>query len=234
MYSSKDAIKPALAASGIPQQDGSRLQVEAVSHLNKRLKQQQRAQQPRPLSVFLRSLPPLPDLEVAIRKHFAACGEIAKVRLLRDKDGQLKRVAYVEFRQREAAEKAIRMDGQLMEGAAIRVGPDLPLAVRQQQQQQRRGREKEEAKAAAVSAGGVGNTQHVRLGVVGRQMGKLQLVPRTVQASAAASAHKESAAMAAEAAMETDEEAKTTATDAQAPPAPVKSNSDFRALLLRK
>jgi hypothetical protein len=232
VYASKDAIKPALAAHDAQPEQSGRLQVEAVSHLNKRLKQQQKALQPRPLSVFLRSLPPLADMEAAIRRHFAACGEIAKVRLVRDGNGQLRSVAYVEFKQREAAEAAIRMDGQLMEGAAIRVGPDLPLVVRQQQQQQRRDREREEAKAAAAAAAGASNAQHVRLGVIGRQMGRLQLVPRTVQASAAAaSSRKEMEPAAAEAAMEDDADTAAAATAAEAQPAPVKSNSDFRAFL---
>ena len=218
VYASKDAIKAAVAALHSHTIDGSSVDVECIAHRHKREKQQQKVAAHRNLTVFIRQLQPRDDVEARLKVHFASCGSIARVRLSRDnKTGELGNVAWIELADKEVYDRALQLDGSVMEGdeQPIRVAPNRPPPPRQ--------------------GGGsrkVGDEQVA----VDRQRSRLQLMPRAVQAheqdkrSDHAAMVEDTAGSAGADAMETSDASKESAT--QAPP--VMSNNDFRAMLTRR
>lgn len=217
VYASKDAIKAAVAATHSHAVDGSTVEVECVAHRHKREKQQHKIAAHRNLTVFIKQLTLHDDVEARLRHHFDGCGTIARVRVSRDsRTGEMRSVAWVEWADKEAFERALRLDDSVMEGdeQPIRVVPDRPPPPRQG------GGKKESEEPSSVAE---------------RQRSRLQLMPRTVQAferdkrSDSAVTTEDAASRAGTDAMETSDTSKEAATQA----APM-SNNDFRAMLMRR
>ncbi|KAL3093207.1 hypothetical protein niasHT_022657 [Heterodera trifolii] len=73
------------------------------------------------LSIFLGNLP-YSATDDQIHAHFAHCGSIFAVRVLRNKNnGMGTGVAYIQFEQRESCIKALEMNGQQLDGRPLRV-----------------------------------------------------------------------------------------------------------------
>lgn len=82
-------------------------------------------------SIFLDTLSPLRyvgqvDYESTVeelRSHFAPCGTINRVTIICDKiTGQSKGFAYIEFVDKESAEKALELDESTFRGRQLKVG----------------------------------------------------------------------------------------------------------------
>ena len=101
LYHSKDAVKAAVAATQGAKLDGRALAVIGLASFNRHRKKEAKAEQFRPLRVFVRGLPMVDGVESLLRTHFADCGDVRRVTLSRDKKTQrLHPFAYVEFKER--------------------------------------------------------------------------------------------------------------------------------------
>ena len=218
VYASKDAIKAAVAATHSHIVDGSTVEVECVAHRHKREKQQQKAAAHRSLTVFIKQLQPRDDAEARLRLHFAGCGSIVRVRLVRDnKTGEWRPVAWIELADKDAFDKALQLDGSVMDGdeQPIRVVPDRPPPP------PRHGGSKKESEEHSASE---------------TQRNRLQLMPRVVQAHER-DKRSEGERMVSEdtkGSAASDAVEMSVVNDEAATQAPPMSNNDFRAMLTRR
>lgn len=70
-------------------------------------------------TVFIKNLPWSAD-EDALGQFFAECGELASVRIARDRDtGRMRGFGHVDFETTEGAANAVAMSGQYMDGREL-------------------------------------------------------------------------------------------------------------------
>ncbi|CAE8650576.1 unnamed protein product [Polarella glacialis] len=61
--------------------------------------------------------------EQQLRKDFSKCGEIEKIRMLKDAEGWFKGAAFMVYTTVEGSQKALKMDGEKYNGRVIKVSP---------------------------------------------------------------------------------------------------------------
>ena len=220
VYASKDAVKAAVAATHSRDVDGSVVSVEGVAHRHKREKAEQKLAAHRNLTVFIRQLPTRDDVEARLRQHFADCGSIVRVRVSRGSKAEARVVAWIEWADKEAYERARQKDGSTMDGdeQPIRVVADRAPPPRQ---------------------AGARNEGDEQGAAADRQRSRLQLMPRAVQAQEREKRNEDEPIAVESIEVAGADESKTSevrdGTDGlSATEASPLSNSDFRALLMRR
>ena len=244
-FEARDAAKTAEVAAHNLEVDGCSLIVTSLAAIIRQKKKEAKAAIGRSLTVFLKNLPTqgtARDLEAVLRRHFADCGAIQRVRLQKERQSQQPRgTGFLDFEEKDAVLRALQLDGTCLPGHTERIGVvrDEPPEKRTSQwaggesAPARRGRPPGSGRGSGKPSG------RPRGSGRGRGRGGLAMVPRSVRTApspAIANGHAEPDGHSATASSDALFDSRDDSPPPQRAPVPAEatpilSNADFRFFL---
>ena len=122
-YQKSSAVKAMKDSSNL-ELDGRKLEIRYSNDKAPR-ENQNKSSKSTGFSIFVGNLS-FKCTEKGIRNFFSECGNVVDVRIAKNEDGKLKGFAHVDFDSKEAVEKAIKKNGEELDGRKLRIDESTP------------------------------------------------------------------------------------------------------------